>query len=509
MGNFLQHAFLDVVNMSITASYVILFVLIVRLFLKKAPRIFSYSLWSVVLFRLICPFTFSSAFSFLQVAGGSSGKIEYIPSNLEMMAQPQINTGIQGFDSAVNASLPAASPAASVNPLQIILFILAVIWAAGVILGLLYSVIAYFRLKYRVRTAMLVKDNIWESEMISSPFVLGIMKPKIYLPTGLDETHRIHILKHEETHIRRRDYLIKPIAFLTLCVHWFNPLVWISFVLMTRDMEMSCDERVLKELGKGIKKDYSMSLLSLAANEHMINAGPLAFGESNITSRIKNVLNYRQPVFWIVMAATVAVVCAGVGLMSNPPAALTGENALAQEIYQYRTPYLGDNSKVANIVSRLPVPETLTRTQIQLFTDKAPYSLEVTYKTTPAAREAFAQADNQTIFDKNAVLMLALIGNAESVKFVLNDGSQDLLIERTRDWANEKMAEDVWESSSTFKKFTVLYTEVTNQLATPSSLSDLLVSGMLEPPKITITAAGTEIDYTVGLNRWNDNLYDR
>ena len=170
MGNFLQNSFVDVVNLSITASYVIIFVLIARLFLKKIPKIFSYSLWSVVLFRLICPFTFSSAFSFLQVVGVNSGKMEYIPSIIGMMAQPQINTGIHGVDSAINASLPAASLVASANPMQIILFVLTVIWVAGIVSFLLYSIIAYLRLKFQVRTAMLVEDNIFASEKISSPF---------------------------------------------------------------------------------------------------------------------------------------------------------------------------------------------------------------------------------------------------------------------------------------------------------------------------------------------------
>jgi beta-lactamase regulating signal transducer with metallopeptidase domain len=575
MGGF-QNLFVDVVNMSITASYVIILVLIARLFLKRAPRIFSYCLWIVVLFRLVCPFSFSSAFSFLQMAGANPGKLEYIPSNIEMMAQPQINTGINSVNAAVNSSLPAATPFASANPMQIILSVLTVIWIVGIVSLLLYSVIAYLRLKYRVRTAMLVEDNLWESEEISSPFVLGMIKPKIYLPIGLNDMQRFHIQKHEETHIRRRDYLIKPIAFLTLCIHWFNPLVWISFILMSKDMEMSCDERVLKELGTDAKKDYSTSLLSLAANRRIIIAGPLAFGESNVKARIKNVLNYRQPAFWMVIAAAIAVVCVGVGLISNPQSASTGESDSIQEIYQYRTPYLGDNSNVVHIADRLPVPKTLTRTKVRLFTDKAPYMVEINYKTTPTVREAFVKPDNQTIFDQNAVLMFALIGNTESVKFVLNDGQQDLSIERTRAWANGKMAKNVWESASTIEKFTALNGDLMNRFVPPASLAELLVSGkktniqsindvpdvdgykkaevydevyyiyekngkyyvekpyqsvdeitsesyykiiqacsddtnvnMLVPPRISITTAGTEIDYVVGLNQWNNAIYDR
>ena len=314
----LQDLFLDMVNMSITASYVILFVLIARLFLKKTPKVFSYSLWALVLFRLICPFSFSSAFSFLQAVSLNTGKMEYISSDIGMMAQPQINTGINGMNEVINSSLPAATPYASANPMQIILFIISVIWALGIISLLLYSIISYLMLKRKVRTAMLVKDNVFECEDIASPFILGIINPKIYLPIGLKDTERKYILMHEKIHIRRFDYLAKPFAFLVLCVHWFNPLVWLSFVLMSKDMEMSCDERVLKELGPDIKKDYSASLLSLAVSRRMISSSPLAFGESNAKARIKNVLRYKQPTFWIIAVALIAVVCIGAGLMSNP-----------------------------------------------------------------------------------------------------------------------------------------------------------------------------------------------
>ena len=318
MEALLSNLFIAVVNMSITASYAILFVLAARLLLKKAPRIFSYSLWSVVLFRLICPFSFSSALSFLRVAAGNPRKTGYIPSNIGMMAQPQVNTGISMADSAVNASLPAATPFASVNPMQIILFAFSAIWAFGIVSLLIYSVISYLMLKHKIRTAIPVTNNILECENIASPFVLGILKPRIYLPAGLKDAERSYILEHEQAHIRRFDYLIKPLAFLALCIHWFNPLAWVSFMLMTKDMEMSCDERVLRKLGTDIKKDYSTSLLSLAVGTGMVNASPLAFGESNVKARIKNVLNYRKPAFWVIIAAVLIVSVVGTGLAANP-----------------------------------------------------------------------------------------------------------------------------------------------------------------------------------------------
>ena len=312
----MEQAFLNLLNMSITASYVILFVLIARVLLKKAPKVFSYSLWSVVLFRLICPFSFSSALSFFGFF--KDGTMEHIPANIGYMANPQVNVGTANLDNWINSSLPAATPAGSVNPMQIIIAVLSLLWITGVIGLLIYSVVSYIRLQRKGSTAMLISDNIFECENIKSPFVLGIVKPRIYLPVSLSGNERSYILMHEQTHIKRFDYLIKPFAFLVLCFHWFNPLIWVSFMLMSHDMEMSCDERVLKEMGGNIKKDYSSSLLALAVDRRVINGSPLAFGESNAKSRIKNVLNYKKPAFWMVAAAIMLVIMVGIGLTANP-----------------------------------------------------------------------------------------------------------------------------------------------------------------------------------------------
>ncbi|AKL95254.1 peptidase M56, BlaR1 [Clostridium aceticum] len=320
MASFLQELFLSILNMSITASYVILFVIVGRLFLKKAPKIFSYASWAVVLFRLISPFSFSSAFSLLKVGTSSFGKMEYIPSNIGMMAEPQIDLGISGLNTIISNSLPAATPYASINPTQIILLSLSIIWILGVLGLMTYSLISYLILKHKVGMAVLLQDNVFECENISSPFVLGIVNPKIYLPIGLSEAEKSYILKHEQIHIKRFDYLIKPFAFLALCVHWFNPFVWLSFVLMSHDMEMACDEQVIKELGTDIKTDYSTSILSLAVNKKMINGSPLAFGEIGAKGRIKNVLNYKRSTFWVIIMAVIVVIITGIGLASNPTA---------------------------------------------------------------------------------------------------------------------------------------------------------------------------------------------
>jgi|GEM_PF-2000583 len=312
----MEHLFLTFVNMSLTASYVILIVLVARMFLNKAPKIFSYGLWSIVLFRLLCPFSFSSVISFLGLLKVKT--TQPIPANIGYMAKPEVDLGSDVVNNVLNSSLPAATPTASVNPMQIIINVLTVIWLIGFTGLLLYSLISYLGLKRKVSTAMLVNGNVYESEKITSPFVLGIIKPKIYLPVFLNENERSYIILHEQIHIRRFDYLVKLLAFFAVCLHWFNPLVWLSFKLMTGDMEMACDEQVLKELGTEIKKDYSTSLLALAVGRRRLVGGPLAFGESSAHRRIKNVLNYKRPTFWAALAAFVVVVILGVGLLANP-----------------------------------------------------------------------------------------------------------------------------------------------------------------------------------------------
>lgn len=316
MEQVLKELFLNVLNMSITAGYVILFVLLVRALLKKAPKIFSYSLWAVVLFRLVCPFSFSSSLSFLGFFRGDS--IKQIPEDIGFKTQPQVNAPIYNINQTINNSQPAANPIISAEPIQTIQFIISLIWVTGILSLLIYSVVTYLQLKRKVSMAILLDGNVYECENIRTPFVLGIIRPKIYLPMGLSESEKGYIIKHEETHIKRFDYIIKPFAFLVLCIHWFNPLVWISYKFMNKDMEMSCDENVLKKLGPDIKKAYCSSLLSLAAERKIISGSPLAFGERNTKSRIKNVLNYRKPAFWVIILGAFVIAVISLGLMANP-----------------------------------------------------------------------------------------------------------------------------------------------------------------------------------------------
>ncbi len=309
---------LTVLNMSLTASYVILCVILVRLLLKKAPKAISYALWGVVALRLIIPFSFESVFSLIPRNANPAP----IPRDIVYQQSPRINSGIGVVDSYVNNSLPAPTIGASMNPLQIYVEVGAYIWILGIIALLVYSLISIFILKRQLKSAQLVEKNIYEAKNLKTPFVLGLVRPKIYLPVGLDASERNYILLHEQTHIHRKDHITKVFAFLILSIHWFNPLVWIAFILMSKDMELSCDERVLKEMNEemkeDIKKPYANSLLSLAIGKHILNGSPLAFGEGNVKGRIKNVLNYKKPRFWVVLVSIIVLIGACIALLSNP-----------------------------------------------------------------------------------------------------------------------------------------------------------------------------------------------
>ncbi len=339
----MNEVFLSILNMSLTACYVILFVMLVRLLLKKAPKFISYALWGVVAFRLLIPFSFESMFSLMP----RNTNVVPIPHDIIYQQSPQINSGIKIVDSFVSQSLPAPTVWASVNPLQIYVEIGAYIWVLGIIAMLVYSIVSILILKKKLQSAQLIEKNIFEAKNLNTPFVLGLIKPKIYLPVGLKATERSYILLHEQTHIYRKDHIIKVLAFLILSTHWFNPLVWIAFRLMSIDMELSCDERVLKEIHEDIKKPYASSLLSLATGRFILNGSPLAFGEGNVRARIKNVLNYKKPTFWVIAVALVAAIVVAIGLFTNPiTAAKPDDNSLTSQFLKNKIEYVGDNSKV-------------------------------------------------------------------------------------------------------------------------------------------------------------------
>lgn len=311
----MNELFLKIINMSISASWLILAVLILRLVLKKAPKWVNVLLWGIVAVRLICPLSFESALSLIPSS-------ETIPLDIEMAAKPTINSGVPAINSVVNPVLSSFAPPqhvlTSANPLQIWIPILNIIWLIGVGFLLLYTAVSYWRLCRKVDTAVRYKDNIFQSENVSSPFVLGIIKPRIYLPFNMNEQDMEHVVAHEQAHICRKDHWWKPLGFLLLTIHWFNPLMWLAYVLLCRDIELACDEKVIKGLSNEQRADYTQALVACSVNRRMIAACPLAFGEVGVKERVKSVMNYKKPAFWVIIIAV--NVCVGVAIcfLTNP-----------------------------------------------------------------------------------------------------------------------------------------------------------------------------------------------
>lgn len=422
--------FTNVLNMSLTASYVILGVILIRLLLKKAPKVFSYALWVIVLVRLICPISFNTPFSILGLlnleAHTQTHILKYIPDDIGYEKTPEIRTGISSLNTMVNESLPPAPEIASVNPIQIWLWGFSWIWLAGVLLLLTYALLSYVKMKKNLSTATLVSGNIYETDRIGTAFVCGLLHPKIYLPLAVEGSQKEYILIHEQIHIHRLDYLIKPLAFLALALHWFNPLVWLAFSLMSKDMEMSCDEGVLRRLSLESKESYSYALLSLSVEKSKWNAlSPLAFGESHVKTRIKNVLHYKKPHFWGIVLGVFLVALSVVVLLTNPiktaPKLDNFQSTLASELMAEKTPYVGNNSKVSALVHLLPLPEDMAYNGTELKTKEEPYKVIIFVKSENMDKDAFLRAADQDIFQENSALLYALIGNVTTIEWRLDD----------------------------------------------------------------------------------------
>lgn len=310
----MNELFLKIINMSISASWLVLAVLILRFVLKKAPKWINVLLWGIVAIRLICPFSFESTLSIIPSA-------ETIPLNIGMDTTPTINSGISAINNAVNPIISQSNTpmaGASVNPLQITIGIYEYIWIFGMIALALYTAISYWRLRRKVDTAVRYKDNIFQSENVSFPFVLGIIKPRIYLPFKMNGQYLEYVVAHEQAHICRKDHWWKPLGFLLLMIHWFNPLMWLAYVLLCRDIELACDEKVIKELGNEQRGDYTQALVACSVNRRMIAACPLAFGEVSVKERVKSVMNYKKPAFWVIIISVIVCVGVAVCFLTNP-----------------------------------------------------------------------------------------------------------------------------------------------------------------------------------------------
>lgn len=330
----MSELFLTLLNMSITASWLIAAVLLLRLLLKKAPKWITVLLWGAAAVRLICPLTMESSVSLVPSA-------ETIPLDIGMAPSPTIHSGITVVNSVVNPILSqSAAPTveASVNPMQIIIAVGWNLWLLGMAGMLVYGAVTTLRLHRRVASAVLLRDRIYQSEHTASPFVLGIVRPRIYIPFGLDGGSLTHVIAHENAHIRRFDHLWKPLGFLILSIHWFNPLVWLSYILLCRDIEAACDEKVIHTLSDEERANYSEALLRCSVPRRMIAACPLAFGEVSVKNRVKGILNYKKPAFWIIAAAILACGVTAACFLTNPKTTVYTEWRPLEELYENYTP---------------------------------------------------------------------------------------------------------------------------------------------------------------------------
>lgn len=305
--------FQKALNMSIAAGWLILAVIALRLLLRRAPKRFRLLLWAVVGLRLALPWSIESALSLIPSA-------QTLPEGIMLERAPVLDTGISALNGAINPGFTAAfTPelGASANPLQVLLPIAAAFWMLGAAAMLLWALVSWLRLRKRVREAVRLEGNVYECE-IASPFVLGLFRPRIYLPFSLENGERELVLAHERAHITAGDHIIKPLGWLLLAAHWYNPLVWLAYALFCRDIELACDERVVRGLSLSDRADYSQAFLDLSRPRGGVRACPLAFGESSVKGRVKSVLSYKKPAFWLVLLAVVVCVGAAVCFLTDP-----------------------------------------------------------------------------------------------------------------------------------------------------------------------------------------------
>lgn len=300
----MEEVFIKLINMSLTASIVVFAVILLRFLLKKAPKWIMGVLWGCAAFRLVFPFSFESIFSLIP-------NTEPIQQNIFTQ-----NNNSSTLNDAVNTVNPIVGGYS--DPTPNIVFIASVIWLIGLSGMLIYTMISYLRIRRKVSEAIQLKENIWICDRISTPFILGILRPRIYMPSSMNESDAEFVLSHERAHLKRKDHIWKPLGFLLLSVYWFNPILWTAYILFCRDIELACDERVIRQSGTEIKKQYSNALINCSVPKKMISACPLAFGETSIKERVKGVLSYKKPAFWVIIAAVVVCIITAVCLLTNP-----------------------------------------------------------------------------------------------------------------------------------------------------------------------------------------------
>lgn len=332
MGNI----FLKILNMGLTASWLILAALLLRFFLKKTPKWIHCLLWALVAFKLVCPVTIESVFSLVPES-------EPLPRQIMTENTFRVHTGIGLVDAPVNeylgdhyyegVSVPADNGSRMI-------YVLGIVWAAGLFLLILYALISYYRLYRLTRVQIVLEDRVFQCDAIDTPFILGMIRPRIYLPSAMESGQAAYVIAHERAHLKRRDHLWKPLGFLILAVYWFDPLCWLSYILFCRDIEAACDERVIREMGEESKKPYAHALLTCSVRQNMVTACPLAFGETGVKERIKNVLNYKKPAFWVVAAAVICCIIAAVCFLTSPKKEDTDSGDPYETVRPYANEYV-------------------------------------------------------------------------------------------------------------------------------------------------------------------------
>lgn len=345
----MEKLFLAVLNMSMTASLLIIAVLLIRLVLKKAPRWISGLLWGIVAVRLICPFSIESIFSLIPSA-------EPIPQEITVMEEPQVTTGIQIVNSVVNPILEghfSPDSTAVVNPMQSFMTISSAVWMVGIFGLLVYAAISYLLLCQRVKGSIPWEKRVRLCDYIETPFILGVIRPRIYLPSGLTKEQYAHVIAHEEAHLSRGDHIWKPLGFLILAVHWFNPFVWVAYILLCKDIEIACDEKVIRAMEEDSAATYAQTLLDCSRERRFVLMCPIAFGEVSVKERIKHVLNFRKPTIWVIIAAMIACIVVAICFLTNPK----GEDVLPIDGQQGNIEDLDSTREVIDKVDADPIYE--------------------------------------------------------------------------------------------------------------------------------------------------------
>lgn len=465
--------FLKLLNMSITAGWTVLAVMVLRLLLQKMPKQFTCTLWALVGVRLLFPFSLRSVFSLIPSA-------ETIPETLTPGAFPEISSGFSRIDRIVN---PAAKISftyistgrSGAEMLDILTKGAAYLWLAGMCLMLCYLACSYLYLHRKMSTAVLLQDNVRQSEFVDSPFILGIIHPQIYIPYHLEQKVLDHVLAHERAHLARKDHLVKAFAFVLLSVYWFQPFLWTAYILLCRDIELACDEKVIRNFDREERKSYLFSLIGYnekAEKSKKLStlACPLAFGEVDIKERILRAKTWKKPSFRLSVIGVSLCVIAALCLLTDPSKRIRQYPEIAasgspEALYSWRTKYIGDNSAVGNIIYNLTFPEDMAYRQFALQTDGEPYEVTITFALSEKDKEAYdaegpGRQKELALLQKNACIMFSLIENAGFVNFKLVDeadeGKRPLTLVYARQWAEYETDCDLWAESSSEESFEVL-----------------------------------------------------